>query len=196
MEAVVTVAIIAVLSVSIYASYPEANAIMGFNLTSQEVMARIKNAQMYGSSQGGQYAGQGIYVRTGTGFNNTITEFLDKVSDQADNLGINRSNKYYDTDGTTDGLISKDIIKNSIIIDKICIYNSSNIQECDKNELSVTFVRPDTTAYMFYSFPPTAATTTRAMIQLKSNLLSQGKNLKCIDIYQSGQINIINRGCQ
>ncbi|MDQ5957251.1 MAG: hypothetical protein QG614_226 [Patescibacteria group bacterium] len=193
MESIVTIAIIALLSTIMYSSYPQASSILGFNLTSQEIISIIKNTQMYGSSQGGNYKGRGIFVQTETGFNNTITEFLDIVTDQSNNMGVKVSNKYYDED--RDAILAKNIIKNSITINKICAYDTSNQTCLPSTKLSVTYIRPNTEAYIYYNFPDLPLTTTsHASIEIKSNILKQD-NLKCIDIYESGQINISNKGC-
>lgn len=198
MEVVVTVAIISILSVIMYSAYPEANAIMGFNLTTQEVVSRIKNAQIYGASQGGNYKGQGLFFDTSLSANNTIVEFLDIVSGVASSTGVLNSNKYFDDNllPYPDTLMSKEIIKNSLIINKLYVQNTSGATS-SSNKLSVTFVRPDTTAYITNMLPSTAPSFyDKAYIELKSKLVrSESGNLRCIIIYKSGQIDVNNGPC-
>ena len=195
-EMLTTLAIVSVLSLILYYTYPQASLVLGYNLSAQELVSIIKKVQMYGSSQGGDYKGQGIYLTSEPNYNNQAIEFLDKTVDNSNvsDLGIYSSNKFYDKPDSSepDFILKTNLLKNFLVINKIFVGQD----KIETKELSITFVRPDTYAYITdlgNSISP--AFYSAAYIELRSGVLPD-RDLKCISIFKSGQINIDNKPCK
>ena len=207
-EVVVTVAIFSIIATITYTSYPNANNILSYNITVQEVVSRVKDAQIYGSSagvdsvSGEDYKGAGLFFETDTVNSKYITEFLD-LATFISISGVKESNKYYDKPLVTtdpDKIISQDAIKNNVIISKLCVKATGvGIIDCSPAQLSVTYIRPDTQANITDMSEASAGVKNFfdiGYIELKSNVIRSGENLRCIQVYKNGQVNVKKEACQ
>ncbi len=213
-EVVVTVAIFSIIATITYTSYPNANNILSYNITVQEVVSRVKDAQIYGSSagvdsvSGEDYKGAGLFFETDIVNSKYITEFLD-LSTKISDLAVKDSNKYYDdlSAANPDKISSQDSIKNNVIISKLCVKSTgAGIIDCSPTQLSVTYIRPDTQANItnMVAEPDTINNPNLSgkkafdigYIELKSNVIRSGENLRCIQVYKNGQVNVKKEACQ
>ena len=206
-EVVVTVAIFSIIATITYTSYPNANNILSYNITVQEVVSRVKDAQIYGSSagvdsvSGEDYKGAGLFFETDTVNSKYITEFLDLATKISD-LAVKDSNKYYDdlSAANPDKISSQDSIKNNVIISKLCVKSTgAGIIDCSPAQLSVTYIRPDTQANITDMSEVSAGVKNFfdiGYIELKSNVIRSGENLRCIQVYKNGQVNVKKEACQ
>lgn len=222
-EVVVTLAIFSILAGITYTSYPNANNIMAYNLTVQDIVARIKNAQIYGASQGGEYKGSGLYFQTSLSAQSasqeakTIIEFLDKATlDTTGSDSILDSNKFYDQADSViinpqDKILINEFYKNNIFVNKICTKNlttppsSNTCNNSSQTKLSITYIRPNTKAYItdmgIENIPTDTEITGKKQydigyIELKSKVLNEADGYRCIAIYKNGQINLKSGKCE
>ena len=201
-EVMVTIGIFSILATITYTSYPSANNIIAFSMSSQEFIARIRNAQIYGASSGGNYKGSGIFLQTDSSniVNKNVIEYLDATTTMTA-LGVYDSNKYYDDQLSSDPdkIAVNKVIDNGVFVNRLCVKNySSATPYCGSAKLSIAFIRPDTQANITdYSEQVVGIKSffDIGYVELKAPYAKAGSDIKCIQIFKNGQVSIINDVC-
>ncbi len=195
-EMVVTLAIFGLLMSISFSAYPKMSQTIGFNSSVSDISYIIKETQIRGSSRGdfsGEgFSGEGVYFSTEGADSFFVKTFLDK-SENIDDFGQERSNRFYDTDDKT---IKDNKNINQVKIVDLCTKIEGQSIECDKTKLSITFIRPTAQAnisdlsssvgvYNFYD---------KGYIDFFQSGLD-GLNHKCIIVYKFGEIDTKNGKC-
>lgn len=198
-EVMVNVVIFAIMmSISFY-NYPKLTQALAFNNASQEIVSIIKSAQISGSSRGGSYSGDGVFLYKD---GNTFIEFLDATS-TLDYLGTLKSDKAFSTSTSPSDLISKiNTIQNGVKVSDLCVKNTSGVKKCvanGVNNFSVAFVRPSTAGNITdYSETFLGSGIYNFFDKGYIELLQPGQGTyykKCIVIYNYGQIETKSGEC-
>ena len=142
-EMVVTLAIFALLMSISFSAYPRMTQALGFNAAVSDTSYMIKETQISGTSRGDftgdGYSGEGVYFdRTTEAKSFYIKTFLDKT-DTVDSFGESKSNKVYDSEDQT---LKDNKNINQVKIVDLCVGMEGQSKVCNKQELSITFIRP------------------------------------------------------
>ena len=198
MEFVVNMIIFIMMMGIAFFNYPRLSLALSFSNDSQDVLAKIREIQIKGSSRGGGYTGEGLYIKSG--IKSSFKIFLDSTS-TLDYLGVNMGNNLYDPD--LDLLLQEYLLPNNIRITGICIKEAgNNDKNCRVGDFIITYSRPEIKANIsgniaqldFIVLPREFTDADKGYIEL-SQISSPYESKNCIVVYKYGQIELHNGPC-
>ncbi len=193
-EFVVTMVIFTLLTTLTFSSYPQLNLATGFNTAARDLHNVLKSAQITGSSRGGDYSGDGIYLNL---TNPTGYKIFSDINNAAvsQSLGTPKGDRLYVE--VEDQKARSYLLLNGMALNDLCVINQGEVnKDCSSDSLSINYSRPSTKAHIanylldingkikFYD---------KAYIEMKRD--AAANPFKCIIVYKFGQIELKEGSC-
>jgi type II secretory pathway pseudopilin PulG len=198
-EMMVTMGIFMIMTTIMYANYPQLNRVIALQAATSEIGVIIRNAQIYGSSRGGDAVGDGVYIDMTEP--TKIVEFLDITvpGSTLNDYGIAQSDFRFTKSSipdpsSDDKIVNYAKVSGGVIISGIYKRGTSNLVLVNTGTVSVVYVRPNTEAHIYEDPLGVPVPLSELYIETSSGKVAN-PGYRCITVLKIGQVNVTSGKC-